>query len=37
MVPFEIDTIRMQEFRIDVFQARLFLLKSAEQLYSSLG
>jgi phenylalanine-4-hydroxylase len=35
--PFDIDTIRYQEFRIDEMQKTLFLLESPEQLYSSLN
>jgi phenylalanine-4-hydroxylase len=36
VLPFDISTICKQDFRIDVFQNRLFLLKSREQLYSSI-
>ena len=36
VVPFDIDLIRKQEFRIDQMQKKLFLLESEEQLYSSL-
>lgn len=36
VLPFDIDTIRHQEFRIDVMQPRLFCLESPEQLYASL-
>ena len=36
VLPFDIDTIRYQEFRIDQMQKRLFLLDSKQQLYSSL-
>ncbi len=34
--PFDIEKIRRQEFRIDVFQQILFVLKSERQLYDSL-
>ena len=33
---FDIDRIRLQEFRIDEMQKKLFLLKSPEQLFGSL-
>lgn len=36
VLPFDIDVIRHQEFRIDEMQKRLFLLESTEQLYSNL-
>jgi len=36
VIPFDIDTIRKQEFRIDEMQNRLFLLDSVDQLYNSL-
>jgi len=36
IVPFSVESLRAQEFRIDVFQERLFLLKSESQLYESL-
>lgn len=36
VVPFDIDAIRKQEFRIDEMQKKLFLMDSTEQLYSSL-
>ena len=36
VLPFDIDTIRHNEFRIDQMQKRLFILDSTEQLYSSL-
>ncbi len=36
VVPFDIDHIRHQDFRIDEMQKKLFLLESAEQLYQSL-
>jgi phenylalanine-4-hydroxylase len=36
VLPFDIPTICQQDFRIDVFQQRLFLLESREQLYTSL-
>lgn len=36
VVPFDIDAIRHQEFRIDEMQKKLFLLKNTEQLYQSL-
>ncbi|MCO5143889.1 MAG: phenylalanine 4-monooxygenase [Oligoflexia bacterium] len=37
LLPFDVDTIRKQEFRIDQMQAKLFLLESPEQLYESLN
>lgn len=36
VLPFDIDVIRRQEFRIDQMQKRLFLLENVEQLYASL-
>ena len=36
IVPFDVDTIRKQEFRIDEMQKKLFLLNNTEQLYESL-
>lgn len=36
VLPFDIDTIRHQEFRIDEMQKRLFVLENTEQLYNSL-
>jgi len=36
VVPFDVDKIRQQEFRIDEIQKKLFLLESPEQLYESL-
>ena len=36
VLPFDVDVIRNQEFRIDQMQKRLFMLESTEQLYSSL-
>ncbi len=36
VIPFSVDVIRKQEFRIDQMQTRLFQLESTEQLYSSL-
>lgn len=36
VVPFDVDKIRRQEFRIDIMQPKLFLLESEEQLYQSL-
>lgn len=35
VVPFDVETICAQEFRIDQMQKRLFVLESVEQLYSS--
>lgn len=37
VVPFDIELIREQEFNIDIIQQKLFVLKSADQLYSSLA
>ncbi|MBK9322352.1 MAG: hypothetical protein IPM97_05260 [Bdellovibrionaceae bacterium] len=37
IIPFSVDAIRAQEFRIDVMQDHLFCLNSAEQLYGSLA
>jgi len=34
--PFDVDTIRQQEFRIDIMQPKLFCLENEEQLYESL-
>lgn len=36
VLPFDIDLIRNQEFRIDEMQKKLFLLENVEQLYTSL-
>lgn len=36
ILPFDVDTIRKQEFRIDIMQTKLFLIESKEQLYASL-
>lgn len=36
VVPFDVDAVRHQEFRIDVMQPKLFLLKNEKQLYDSL-
>ncbi len=36
VAPFDIEAIRAQEFRIDTYQQKLFLLNSQEQLYRSL-
>jgi phenylalanine-4-hydroxylase len=36
VVPFDVERICAQEFRIDEMQRRLFVLQSAEQLYASL-
>lgn len=36
VLPFDVDVIRRQEFRIDQMQTKLFLLESTQQLYSSL-
>jgi phenylalanine-4-hydroxylase len=36
ILPFDIETIRRQEFRIDEMQKRLFKLESPQQLYASL-
>lgn len=36
VLPFDVDVIRHQEFRIDEMQPTLFLLESADQLYQSL-
>lgn len=36
ILPFDVELIRNQEFRIDVFQEKLFLLKNTDQLYRSL-
>jgi phenylalanine-4-hydroxylase len=33
---FDVEAIRNQEFRIDIFQEQLFVLKSVDQLYGSL-
>lgn len=35
VIPFDVETICAQEFRIDQMQPRLFLLQSVEQLYGS--
>ncbi len=37
VVPFDIEVIRKQEFRIDKMQKKLFLLEDVEQLYNSLS
>jgi len=36
VLPFDIDVIRNQEFKIDEYQKVLFVMKNKEQLYSSL-
>lgn len=36
ILPFDVDVIRRQEFRIDEMQKRLFILKNTKQLYDSL-
>ncbi len=36
IIPFSVDAVRKQEFRIDQMQTKLFLLESPKQLYSSL-
>ena len=36
VLDFDIESIRQTEFRIDVFQERLFVMKDAKQLYQSL-
>lgn len=36
VVPFDVDAIRKQEFRIDEMQKKLFLLENTQQLYDSL-
>lgn len=36
ILPFDLDVIRKQEFRIDEMQKKLFVLESVEQLYESL-
>ena len=36
VLPFDIDKIRHQEFRIDEMQKRLFIMESEDQLYNSL-
>jgi phenylalanine-4-hydroxylase len=37
VVPFDLDVIRKREFRIDVFQETLFLLRNVNELYECLG
>lgn len=37
VIPFDVKTIRAQEFRIDVFQETLFVFKNVNQLYQSLN
>lgn len=37
VVPFDIEKIRIQEFRIDEFQKKIFILENTNQLYSCLG
>lgn len=37
VIPFDVDVVRNQEFRIDEMQKRLFLLENPEQLYKSLN
>lgn len=37
VLPFDLDVIRRQEYRIDDFQKRLFILENPEQLYSCLS
>ncbi len=36
LVPFDVELIRRQEFRIDQMQTKLFVLENVEQLYGSL-
>ena len=36
VIPFDIELIRRQEFRIDRFQKKIFLLENPQQLYSCL-
>ena len=36
LVPFDLDTVRHQDFRIDQMQPKLFVLESTEQLYNCL-
>jgi phenylalanine-4-hydroxylase len=36
VLPFDVDSIRHQEFRIDEMQKRLFVIENVEQLYASL-
>jgi phenylalanine-4-hydroxylase len=36
VMPFDVETIRFQEYRIDQIQKRLFILKTPDQLYSCL-
>ncbi len=36
LIPFSVDAVRNQEFRIDQMQTKLFLLESPQQLYASL-
>jgi phenylalanine-4-hydroxylase len=36
VIPFDLDLIRRQDFKIDVFQKRLFILKNEAQLYGCL-
>lgn len=37
VLPFDLNVVRKQEFRIDEMQKRLFCLRNTEQLYSCLG
>jgi phenylalanine-4-hydroxylase len=37
VIPFDVNTIRAQEFRIDVFQETLFVFQSVNQLYKTLN
>jgi phenylalanine-4-hydroxylase len=36
VIPFDLEVIRRQEFRIDIFQEKVFILESPEQLYGCL-
>lgn len=36
LIPFSVDAVRKQEFRIDQMQTKLFVLETPEQLYASL-
>ena len=36
IIDFDVEVLRQQEFRIDVFQEKLFVMKNVEQIYSSL-
>jgi phenylalanine-4-hydroxylase len=37
VIPFDLETIRNQDFRIDDFQRKIFMMESPEQLYSCLN